>query len=438
MGLKIDIKIRHNNILTNYIIYYGKGRKMKSQNINEKSLSEKKDFDNIVKMYLESNPVLKKGNLSNELEIRFGTNYKIGQPITKIEYDNVVQRLYHEGFKTNNSNGNQMLRIQNEYINKLNGKKMISNVRAEITGSNMIQEYCKTNNLQKLIDMPSTQFNMIKFTQKKPAISNNGEIIKKVDMDDFNFRVSFQTEQDYHTHTNLAREILSKWDDSLKIFRAMNRVRFYHDELPVFIDLSIVRSSREKKHIAIPKYTIQEAGVFENIEKYEIEIEVDNSKVGVNTIYEDPKKLADVLRKSIRIIMCGIQNTNYPVSYKEKNDILEKYFHLFHDPTVTRKITSKDFIGPSSYTLEMENIVDSNENNIPNIRNNYTVTDKADGDRKLLYVSEDGKLYLIDTNMKVNFTGAKTSEKKLFNSLLDGEHILYDKNGKIFKYVCSF
>ena len=249
-------------------------------------------------------------------------------------------------------------------------------------------------------------------------------------MDDFNFRVSFQTEQDYHTHTNLAREILSKWDDSLKIFRAMNRVRFYHDELPVFIDLSIVRSSREKKHIAIPKYTIQEAGVFENIEKYEIEIEVDNSKVGVNTIYEDPKKLADVLRKSIRIIMCGIQNTNYPVSYKEKNDILEKYFHLFHDPTVTRKITSKDFIGPSSYTLEMENIVDSNENNIPNIRNNYTVTDKADGDRKLLYVSEDGKLYLIDTNMKVNFTGAKTSEKKLFNSLLDGEHILYDKNGK--------
>jgi hypothetical protein len=411
----------------------------KSQNINEKSLSEKKkDFDNIVKMYLESNPVLKKGNLSNELEIRFGTNYKIGQPITKIEYDNVVQRLYHEGFKTNNSSGNQMLRIQNEYINKLNGKKMISNVRAEITGSNMIQEYCKTNNLQKLIDMPSTQFNMIKFTQKKPAISNNGEIIKKVDMDDFNFRVSFQTEQDYHTHTNLAREILSKWDDSLKIFRAMNRVRFYHEELPVFIDLSIVRSSRDKKHVAIPKYTIQEAGVFENIEKYEIEIEVDNSKVGVNTIYEDPKKLADVLRKSIRIIMCGIQNTNYPVSYKEKSDILEKYFHLFHDPTVTRKITSKDFIGPSSYTLEMENIVDSNENNIPNIRNNYTVTDKADGDRKLLYVSEDGKLYLIDTNMKVNFTGAKTSEKKLFNSLLDGEHILYDKNGKFLNMYAAF
>ena len=100
---------------------------------------KKKDFDNSVKMYLESNPVLKKGNLSNELEIRFGTNYKIGQPITKIEYDNVVQRLYHEGFKTNNSNGNQMLRIQNEYINKLNGKKLrvsnnkiLKNIKSEI------------------------------------------------------------------------------------------------------------------------------------------------------------------------------------------------------------------------------------------------------------------------------------------------------------------
>lgn len=411
----------------------------KSQDINEKSLSDKKkDFDNIVKMYLESNPVLKKRNLTNELEIRFGTNYKIGQPITKIEYDNVVQQLYHQGFKTTNTSGNQILRIQNERINKLNGQKMISNVRAEIVGANMIQEYCKTNNLQKLIDMPSTQFNMIKFTLKKPAFAENGEVIKKVDMDDFNFRVSFQTEEDYHTHTNLARDILSKWDDSLKTFRALNRVRFYHEDLPVFVDLSIVRTSRQKKHIPIPKYTIQEAGVFENTEKYEIEIEVDNTKVGVNTKYEDPKQLADILRKSIRIVMCGIQNTNYPISYKEKNEILDNYFHLYHEPTVKRKILSKDFIGPSSYTLGMENIVLTNENNIPNIRNNYTVTDKADGDRKLLYVSDKGKIYLIDTNMNVNFTGAKTSEKKLFNSLLDGEHILYDKNGKYLNMYAAF
>ena len=39
--------------------------------------------------------------------------------------------------------------------------------------------------------------------------------------------------------------------------------------------------------------------------------------------------------------------------------------------------------------------------NIPNIRNGYTVTEKADGERKLLYIDETGKMYLIDTNMNV-------------------------------------
>ena len=82
--------------------------------------------------------------------------------------------------------------------------------------------------------------------------------------------------------------------------------------------------------------------------------------------------------------------------------IFRKVFSSIPRSYCNKKNNVKRFIGPSSYTLEMENIVDSNENNIPNIRNNYTVTDKADGDRKLLYVSEDGKLYLIDTNMKVN------------------------------------
>ena len=41
-----------------------------------------------------------------------------------------------------------MLRINNEYLDKNTGKK-ISNVRAEINGSDLIQEYCKTNNLQR-------------------------------------------------------------------------------------------------------------------------------------------------------------------------------------------------------------------------------------------------------------------------------------------------
>ena len=39
-----------------------------------------------------------------------------------------------------------------------------------------------------------------------------------------------------------------------------------------------------------------------------------------------------------------------------------------------------------------------------NIRDYYTVTDKADGDREMMFISSKGYIYLLDTNMNVQFT----------------------------------
>jgi len=415
--------------------------KTEEKNDQNTSVQKKQAFETIVQHYLESNPSIKENNQMKELEIRFGTNPKIARPISKIDYDNVVQHLYSNGFKTDNVYGHQMLRINNEYLDKNTGKKRISNVRAEINGSDLIQEYCKTNNLQKLINMPSTAFGEIKFTQKLPATTKTGERIQRLDMEDFNMRVSYQSEQDYHPSTYLARDILSKWEDSLKLFRAMNRVRFYHEDYPLFFDLSIVRNSKKMNRIPVPNYTIQEAGVFSNIESYEIEIEMDNSKVGLTSEYNTVAKVANSIRKAIRIVLSGLQGSHYPISYKERDTVLQDYMKMLHGEVyeTPRRVFPKDFIGPSSYTLQMENIIENAENsNVANIRKNYTVTDKADGDRKLLYVSENGKIYLIDTNMNVMFTGMKTDQKETFQSLLDGEHIVYDKSGKLFNMYAAF
>ena len=51
----------------------------------------------------------------------------------------------------------------------------------------------------------------------------------------------------------------------------------------------------------------------------------------------------------------------------------------------------------------------------------YTVTDKADGKRKLMFINKEGKIYLIDTNMNVQFTGCVTKHKENFNCIIDGE-----------------
>jgi len=401
---------------------------------------KKEEFERIVGHYLESNPMLGLNREMSELEVRFGTNPQIAKPINKMNYDNVVKQLYACGFKPENSNGVQILRIQNEYMDNRTGQIKISNVRAEIVGTDLIQEYCRTNNIQKVIDMPSTLFNKIKFTQKMSAKTKSGEYIKKLDMEDFNFRVSYQTEQDYNIQSGLARNIISKWTDSKKLFRSMNRVRFYHDEYPIFADLSIVKNSKRMNRVPVPQYTIQEAEVFTGQESYEVELEVDNAQVGTGTMYDNTRTLMNDLRKCIRIVLSGLQESKYPISYSEQDNILRSYMMLIRGEGYNyKRAFPKDFIGPGSFTLQLENIIDSKEDtNIINIRNNYCVTEKADGERKLLYISDNGKIYLIDTNMNVIFTGSKTNEKTIFNSLLDGEHIREDKYSKYLNLFAGF
>jgi len=406
-----------------------------------KSIKQKtKEFENIVKEYLESNPVIRSHSKNNELEVRFGTNTRVSRPISKIDYDNVVKQLYSCGFKTQNPDGIQILRIIPETVDPRTGKTKMS-IRGELVGTDLIQEYCRTNSIQSVINMPSSLFNKVKFTRKMTAMKKDGSFINRLDMDDFNFRVSFQTEQDYNTQSDVARNIMSKWMDSKKLFRSMNRVRFHHDELPIFADLSIVKSSAKTENkIPLPQYTIQEAGVLNNIEQYEIELEVDNAKVGAGTEYNTVAKLMNALRKTIRIVLSGLQGTRFPISYVEQENVLKEYMKIIQGEKLEqRRIYPSDFIGPSSYTLQLDNIVPPTESSlVPNVRQHFTVTDKADGDRKILYISDEGKIYMIDTNMTVIFTGTKTAEKTIFNSMIDGEHIKYNKKGEYINLYAAF
>ena len=415
---------------------------MDSNVIPNKTIAQmKNEFDNIVKQYLETNPVIRNNRKNNELEIRFGTNGRLARPISKLDYDNVIKQLYSCGFKCENNHGSQILRIMNEYVDSRTGRVKMSNVRAEIVGADLIQEYCRTNSIQSVINMPSTLFNKLKFTKKATATNKDGTFINRLDMDDFNFRVSFQTEEDFNMQSPLSQNIVSKWNDSKKLFRCMNRVRFYHPDYPVFADLSIVKSSSKTRNkVPLPEYTIQDANLFNNIESYEIELEVDNARVGTGTPFNTHDALLDSIRKCIRIILSGLQGTKFPISYKDQESVLNEYMTVVHgEHYQKRRIMSSDFIGPSSYTLQLDNIVQKSENSdVPNIRANYTVTDKADGERKLLYISETGKIYMIDTNMNVIFTGTKTTNKDCFHTIIDGEHIKYNKKGEFINLYAAF
>ena len=423
---------------------------MLKEDIDMEKMSEKQLFELITKTYMESNPGIQHKNIP-EMEIRFGTG-KNHSPISKINYDNTIRGLYSAGFTCENTQGLFILRIFKHIINTKNGSFTRQNVRAEILGLDLIQEYCRSNSLQKILDLPSTvtaTSDKLKFTQKKPAL----EPKSMVDFDDFGFRVSYQTEEDFLPGTDTARKIMEGWTDSKKTFRYLNRVRFSHSLYPIFVDISIVKSSKTIQNTHIPYHTIQESGVFTNQETYEIELELDNTRIGEGADYTDLSILMDSIRKSIRIILSALQSTPYPIGIKERDSVLIEYMKLIHDNNFKeRAIIPQDFIGPSSLTIQIDNILPIQDNDnvrqVYNIRNNYSVTDKADGERRLLYVSGNGKLYMIDMNMNVIFTGTTIDENsieqtgvkqlKFQDSIIDGEFIKYDKNGDVINLYMAF
>ena len=379
-----------------------------------------------------------------ELEARFGT--KGIKHITKIDYDNVIKKLVSLGFVQPDTESH-LLRTFIEFTDPITGANKMSNVRVEIEGLDSIQSLCKNNSIEQLGDR-------VKFVQKTLYKDyKDSKPLFPVEFGEYNFRVALNEEKKLPASSPIVRDIKERWGELKKTFRYINRIRLQdtiHSILGFDVDLSIVKRSHRSmvkerfrgiertREISIPEYNLIDSKVFEDTPTYEIEIEGENEFLQ----YIDIKDMQISFNKLIKFILSGLQLTNYPISYPVQNEIIQKYLKLIKQKDYKlggMRAFNKDFIGYSSYTLQLENIMPYNDDsNIPSIRNNFTVTDKADGDRKLLFIDDKGYIYLIDTNMNIQFTGAMTPHEYLGNTLIDGEHILHDKNKKYINLYAAF
>lgn len=367
-----------------------------------------------------------------ELEARFGTK----TPISRIKFDNVIKKLKSLGFKATVPSGSYHLNINNEFINPKMNQTQISNVRTQIHHLNYIKDYCKSNTFN--LDNPP---DYITFYQKR-AIYKKGQRIKPLDYHDFEFRVNLKEEKVWDSQSKLVQLTLQKWKENKKIFRFLKRFTFIHPNLPLKIDCSVVKSSKKTQFGLKPEYTIEAAGIFTRQPTYEIEIEMNS-----NIQDKNQKLLIKKFKTAIKYVLSGLQQSNFPISLKESNMVLQNYMNILHSaPRKGKKeqkkiwhITPRNFVGPSPMSLQMINIIEIDPDiKAPNIRQPYTVTDKADGIRKLLFIAENLRIYLIDTNMNVQFTGTICGFKDYKNTILDGEHILHDKNGKFINLFLVF
>ena len=379
----------------------------------------------------------KKQFIEPEIEVKFGT--KGIRSISKIDYENVAKKLLASDFTTKSSDI-YTLKIDSQYLDARTGRYQKSNIRVELVGLNCIQYYCETDNLQSVIDRGF----MVRFIRKLPAKHDDQKILP-ADYNDFNFRVSYNIEESLQINNGSVREMLQNWFKVKKTFRYICRTTFVNPNFPFLIDLSYVRSSswnKETKRL-LQTYSIKDSNVFNNNINYEIEAELDHPVyvLGPELYYQTRDDVVKGIENISKIILSGLQKTNFPISYPNQTKVLHELMKLIHEEQFdeTKRIYPSMFLGPSSKTLQIENLVSNSENlNTPNIRTNYLVTEKADGIRNLLFINNDGLIYLLNMNMEIIFTGAKSNNDSLYNSILDGELILHDKTGNFINLFACF
>ena len=140
-------------------------------------------IDNLVSEYI--NYKVSDKNTLKECEVKFATKSSV--QISKHNFENVISKLRGCGFMTADPNGSNMLRIN---VDK--SDKKLENMRIELLGEHIIQNYCRNENILNLIEKSPEYVNIT----KKYYPKKNGQNYKTVDNHDFAFRVSFQLEED--------------------------------------------------------------------------------------------------------------------------------------------------------------------------------------------------------------------------------------------------
>jgi len=328
--------------------------------------------------------------VAHELEFRFDTLTKT--PMTRQNYNYVVRCLSGLGFKAGAEQ--RLLRIN------------VATYRVELEGVLTIQSYCDRDVLHE-----ST---LITKKKKISVMAPNA----------YGIRGSLSTESNVNDEDSVAMR--KSWNTEPKRFRLMSRVSFTHPEYPFKVDCSVVKMS----DVASARFSTSD--VFHRTDAYEIEVEALIRPIG--------KDYGAKVRKILTVVAGALQGTPFPVTQTQVSAAFAEYYKLVRADM--SKPAPQRFLGPNTVTLQRPNLRSAKrpksvlseddepsfEDNTQSIHNNYLVTDKADGLRKMLFVQKNGDAYFLTTKMDVaEYTGHQC--KTLPGTLLDGEFIEHDKSG---------
>lgn len=276
--------------------------------------------------------------------------------------------------------------------------------RISLSGSSKISGYCKTNIINDKDDVIVIK----KTLEAKPVV-----------LEDIDFKINLKKEASESDPS----DIIDRLYLLEKSYRFKKRYSYINKKDGVRVDLTVVKS-------AIGSYkSFLDSKIVNKPDTYEIEIELIQKK--------DPKVSSGIFINHMLNLYGAIVDEENVCSKKEKLDVIKEYLKLCYKevPLNYEKVPKLFFAGPQPITLEKKNIIKPGPG-VTTIREDYTVTEKADGERYLLYISKIGRCYFINSRLSVKFTGVTVTT--IMSTLLDGEYITTDILGEPIRHYAVF
>jgi hypothetical protein len=324
-----------------------------------------------------------------ELECTFGES----GAVNSTDFLAVAARLRSKGFQS----------IQQE--DRLN-ILLPEHIRFTLTGNGEIVRYCHDDDISN-----KTFTAMIK---DRTSVESN------LDLKDYDVRVKSRRELPMAPDDVRIRELMDKWAVQKKAFRLIRRWTFKGKGIR--FDMSMIRTTPtdvNRHYRWARKFT--DHNLFKEAPIYEIEVELVRDEI------ESPVQAMTALVTGMGEVLRGLQKNSILIRKSQAKSVLDAYIEL----TGTNR-----FRGVAPVTLSVENMGTTIEEDTPNIRSGYNVTDKADGLRVLAFCDRKGELFLLDMALNVYRTGLLSSA--CASSLLDGEWVTRDANGRPINHLLLF
>ena len=362
-------------------------------------------------------------DVANELEFRLGSyvNSKFSPGQTLLQFKNIIENLQRKKYQLEESTSLD-ISFDNPTAPEL------KNIRSTVSSLINVRKYCLNENFSD-IDKNSISY-MRKTKHSKPH-----------DYTEYGLRLQLAKEEPI-TDSIIMKQIDSSLENKSikKFYRYKHRYSFTSTHANNRFDLTLTKSATGM--------TFKSSGVLGKEETYEVEVEYIGDPL---TVKSDTKNiLTQSYISSIYDLLKWSQSSFAITTHSERTSIFEEYINLvFPNSVVNKKIVqefnrdatsieSRDyFISMDVMPLDMDKILSDKKGNYY-VRDGYSVTEKADGEHYLLFISGNdnykGSIYLINNRMEIKHTGLKMENETLHKSLFDGELVLL-KDGNTPNYL---